>query len=114
MARGYAPTPPAFNAMAARRSRHVSISPKIALPLVAVVFALLNTGLYWLLKPVLTIATLGIAGLVVPFLANGLLLLLTDRLVRPLQIRGLVTVAWLSLLLTIAHGVLAVALDVSA
>ena len=57
-------------AFAARKNPKITVKPRYALPLVALVFALLNTGLYFLLKPVLNIATLGMASLVVPFVLN--------------------------------------------
>ena len=82
----------------------VAVRPKIALPLVALVFALLNTGLYWLLKPVLTLATLGAAWLFIPFALNGAFLWATHRLIRPLRIEGLRAGAYLAVLLTAAHG----------
>ena len=34
-------------AVAARRHEKIQVQPKVALPLVGLVFALLNTGLYW-------------------------------------------------------------------
>ena len=92
----------------------VTIKPRYALPLVAAVFALLNTALYWLLKPILNLATLGTLAFLMPFLLNGAFLYATERLVRPLKIEGLWTKVVFAAILTVAHGVLWVALDVAA
>jgi uncharacterized membrane protein YvlD (DUF360 family) len=89
----------------------VAVRPRYALPLVAVVFALLNTALYWLLKPTLNLATMGSLGLVMPFLLNGVFLYTTKRLLRPLQIEGMWPMVKLAGVLTLAHGLLWVALD---
>jgi len=97
---------------AVRKSEKISIKPKMAVPLVALVFAILNTALYWALGPVLNIATLGTMGLLIPFALNGLFLYLTNRLLRPLEIQGMRAMAWLALLLTVAHGLLYLLLDV--
>ena len=92
----------------------VTIRPKYAVPLVAGVFAILNTALYWLLKPILNLATLGSLALLMPFLLNGLFLYATERLVKHLEIEGLWTKVVFAAILTGAHGVLWVALDVVA
>jgi uncharacterized membrane protein YvlD (DUF360 family) len=98
--------------IALRRNKKVSIQPKIALPVVALVFALLNTGLYWLLKPVLNFATLGAAWLLLPFALNATFLWATRRLIRPLKIEGTMTMLWLAVWLTAAHGLCWFVLDV--
>jgi hypothetical protein len=95
----------------AHRRKDVIIEPKWALPLCGLVFAVLNTGLYWLLKPLLNLATLWTVWFLVPLLVNGFLLYLTDRLLKPLKIDGLVPLAHLAGWLTLAHGVLWVVLD---
>src|SRR5689334_14969525 len=64
---------------AARRNPNVSVPNKWATPLIALVFALLNTALYWALKPILNLATLGAAGFVMPFVVNLVLLYATVR-----------------------------------
>jgi hypothetical protein len=99
---------------AARRSEKVRIHPRYALPLVALVFAGLNVGLYWLLAPVINLATFGTLWIALPFVINGALLYVTHRVLRPLEIRGVVTMLWLAGLLTIAHGLLYLGLDVLA
>lgn len=125
--------------IATRRNPKVIIPVKWAMPLVAFVFALLNTTLYWALRPVLDLATLGALGFAMPLIVNIILLVVTvklfawDRLPRfipkaktddkskkksepaeaqPLfVIDGLFTMMWMALILTAAHGVLWVALD---
>jgi len=89
----------------------VTVRPKYALPLVALVFAVINTALYWLLKPVLNLATLGSLGLVMPLVLNGAFLYATARLLRPLKIDGFWPMLWLSGVLTLAHGTLWLFLD---
>ena len=98
-------------AFAAWKMEKVRIHPKIALPLVGLVFAILNVGLYWLLKPVLNIATLGAGWLVVPFVLNGAFLWATQKLLRPLRIEGFFTTIKLAVILTAAHGLCWLVLD---
>lgn len=98
-------------ALVAWRNPKVRIHPKLALPLVALVFAILNTGLYWLLKPVLNLATLGAVWLFLPFVLNGVFLWATEKLIRPLRIEGLFTMVKLAVILTAAHGALHLVLD---
>jgi hypothetical protein len=116
--------------IAARKNPKVVIHKRWATPAIAFVFAVLNTGLYWALTPILNMATLGAAGFVMPFIVNMILLVATvrvfrwDRLprfhqdvagkatARPLfEIQGLMTTLWMAGILTLAHGVLYVALD---
>jgi uncharacterized membrane protein YvlD (DUF360 family) len=96
------------------KMEEVTIKPRYAVPLVAGVFALLNTALYWLLKPILNLATLGSLAILMPFILNGAFLYATERIVKPLQIEGLWAKVVISAILTGAHGVLWVALDVIA
>lgn len=99
---------------AAIRPSKITIQPRWAIPLVGVVFALMNVGLYWLLRPVLDLATLRTFSLVTPFVVNALLLWGTARVVEKkqwLKIDGFVAAAWLAGVLTLAHGVLWLALD---
>jgi hypothetical protein len=93
------------------KDKRVRVHPRYALPLVAAVFALLNTGLYWLLKPILNLATMGTLAFVLPFALNGVFLYVTARLLRPLRIEGIWPMVVLSFFLTVAHGVLWVGLD---
>ena len=93
------------------RDKRVRVHPRYALPLVAAVFALLNTGLYWLLKPVLNLASLGTFAFAMPFLLNGVFLYVTQKILRPLRIEGIWPMVVLSFFLTVAHGVLWLFLD---
>ncbi len=100
--------------IATRKNPKVQVSKKWALPLIALVFAVLNTGLYWLLKPVLNIASLGMLALVTPLLINGLLLVGTERIFAKkkwLEIQGVMTTVWMAAFLTLAHGALWLGLD---
>lgn len=93
------------------KNEKVNVEPKYAIPLVAAVFALLNMGLYWVAKPVLNLATFGSLAFVMPFILNTVFLYVTNRLIRPLKIDGILTMAWLAFLLTVAHGALWLVLD---
>lgn len=100
---------------AAWKNEKVTIKPRYALPLVALVFGALNVGLYWLAKPVLNLATLGTLWIALPLVINGVFLYATTRLLEPLgivKIKGLLTTLWLAVLLTVAHGALYLGLDV--
>lgn len=103
--------------IAARKLEKVTIEPKWATPLVGVIFALINVGLYWLLKPVLNVATVGLFGFLIPFVLNGLFLYGTTRIVEKLKTRleidGAFTLVKMSVILTIAHGALWLILDVA-
>jgi hypothetical protein len=103
---------------ASHRSKMITIKPRLALPLVALVFALLNTGIYWIAKPVLNLATLGLLSIVAPLVINGMFLLVTGRLLGYLridvQIKGMMTTLWLAALLTLAHGAMHLGFDVLA
>jgi len=96
---------------AAKKHPKIEIQPKYALPLIALVFALLNTAVYWIAKPVLNLATLGAAWLFLPLVLNAAFLWGTQKLLRPLRIEGVMAMGYLALLLTAAHGVLWVLLD---
>lgn len=93
--------------LAARRLEKVTIEPKWATPLVGVVFALLNVGLYWLLEPILSIASVGLFGFAVPFVLNGLFLWGTTKVVARLKTRveigGIFTLIKMAIILTMAH-----------
>ncbi len=102
--------------LAARRMENVKVTPKWALPLVGVVFGLLNVGLYWALKPLLSVATVGVFGFLIPFALNALFLRLTIPIVAKLrtklEIEGTMTMVKLCVLVTIAHGALWLLLDI--
>jgi hypothetical protein len=100
--------------IAARRDPKVKIGNKWATPLIGVVFALFNFALYWALTPILNLATLGAIGFVMPLVVNLLFLAATVRIFEAkkwLVIEGLFSMLKLALFLTLAHGVLWLALD---
>jgi uncharacterized membrane protein YvlD (DUF360 family) len=101
--------------IAAKRNEKIVIGKKWATPLVGFAFAVLNTALYWALKPILNLATLGAIGFVMPLVINGALLALTERLFARKQhwfrIDGFFATLWMAIFLTVAHGALWVAID---
>jgi hypothetical protein len=99
---------------AARRNPNVLLPNKWATPLIALVFALMNTALYWALTPILNLATLGAFGFLMPFVANVLFLYATVRIFAAkkwIAIESTMTFLWLSVILTVAHGLLWFGLD---
>ena len=94
---------------AMKKVKDVKVTPPHALPLVALVFALLNTLLYWLLAPVLNLVTLWTLWFLVPFLANAVFLYVTDRILKPLKIDGMIAFLKTAGIVTIAHLVLRIA-----
>lgn len=99
---------------AAKKNKKIVFEKKWAPPLVAFVFAILNTGLYWMLKPVLNIATMGAVGFALPFVINGALLVGTMKVFEKkkwFRIEGFFATLWMALILTAAHGLLWVGLD---
>lgn len=101
--------------IAAKKNRHIILENKWATPLVGFAFAVLNTALYWALKPILNLATLGAAAFLMPLVINGVLLAVTERIFQRkpswFRIDGVVAMFWMALFLTIAHGALWAALD---
>jgi uncharacterized membrane protein YvlD (DUF360 family) len=100
--------------LVARKNPNVVMPNKWATPLIALVFALLNTIVYWALSPILNLATMGAIGFAMPLIANMIFLLVTERIFRAkkwIQIKGLMTTVWLAIILTAIHGALWVALD---
>ena len=100
--------------IATRKNPKVIVARKRMLPLVALVFAVLNTGLYWVLKPVLNAASLGVAAFFMPLIINLVLLVGTVKVFEKkkwLEVQGIMTTLWLSAFLTLAHGALYLALD---
>ncbi|MDB4961786.1 MAG: hypothetical protein JWP01_1785 [Myxococcales bacterium] len=100
--------------IATRKNPKVIVTKKRVLPLIALVFAVLNTGLYWALKPILNIATLGAFGFVMPFVINMLLLIGTVKVFsrwKWFEIQGVFTTLWMAAFLTLAHGALYLGLD---
>jgi hypothetical protein len=100
--------------IATRKNPKVIVAKKRVLPLIALVFAALNTGLYWALKPILNIATLGALGFVMPFVINMLLLIGTVKVFsrwKWFEVQGVMTTLWMAAFLTLAHGALYLGLD---
>lgn len=93
-------------AFAARKIPGVKVEPPSALPVVALTFGLLNAVLYGLLVGIMNLASLWLLFFITPFVANAVLLWLTDRLLKPLKIDRLGALAATAGLLTVAHVVL--------
>jgi hypothetical protein len=88
---------------ACRRDEDVKVEPRNMLPLVGLAFAALNMVLYHLLAPALNLVTLWTLWFVVPFAANGIILLVTDRLVKWFRIGSLVALLRTAGIVTVAH-----------
>ena len=101
--------------IAARKNEKVIFEKKWAMPLVAFTFAVLNTALYWALKPILKLATLGSIGFVMPLVINAALLAATVRIFERKQhwfrIEGFLATMWMATFLTIAHGLCWLGID---
>lgn len=100
--------------LAARRNPKVKLPRKWATPLIALVFALMNTALYWALTPLLDLATLGAFGFLMPLVANLVFLWATVRIFASrkwIEIESAMTYLWLALILTAAHGLVWFGLD---
>jgi hypothetical protein len=100
--------------IATRKNPKVVVSKKRVLPLIALVFAVLNTALYWLLAPILNVATLGAAGFLMPFVVNMVLLVGTVKIFsrwKWFEIQGVMTTLWMAAFLTLAHGALWLGFD---
>ncbi|HSD88452.1 MAG TPA: hypothetical protein VLB44_13085 [Kofleriaceae bacterium] len=118
----------------AHKNNKIVLGTRWAAPVIGLVFAVLNTALYWVLAPVFKLASLGVLGFAMPFIVNGLLVYGTERIFasqrlvgettkdrktgatstkrpRLLRIEGIVAMAILALSLTAAHGALWLALD---
>jgi len=100
--------------IATRKNPKVIVSKRRMLPVIALVFAILNTALYWLLAPLLNVATLGAAGFLMPFVVNMVLLIGTVKIFERwkwFEVQGLMTTLWMAAFLTLAHGALYLGLD---
>jgi uncharacterized membrane protein YvlD (DUF360 family) len=100
--------------LAAKKNKDIVFEKKWAPPLVGLLFAVLNTGLYWMIKPLLKIATFGAATFALPFVINGVLLYATMKAFEKkkwFRIQGFFAPIWMALFLTAAHGVLWLAVD---
>ena len=93
---------------ACRRDSDVKVEPRSRLPMVAATFALLNTALYSVLAGVLTLPML-LLFFLVPFAANALILMLTDKLLKSFKIESISALVKTAGIVTIAHFLLHIA-----
>ena len=94
---------------ACRRDGDLKVEPRSRMPLVAGTFAILNAVLYGLLAGALNLGTLWMFFFLVPFVANGLLLLLTDKVLTSFKIESMTSLIKTAGIVTIAHIVLRLA-----
>ena len=94
---------------ACRRHRDVRVEPREMMFPVAAVFTVLNTVLYYILAGALNLGTLWMFFFVVPFVANAIILLITDRLLRPFKIESTTALVRTAIIVTIAHFILRLA-----
>src|SRR5258708_4220 len=94
---------------ACRRVSDVKVEPRNRLPVVAAVFTALNFFLYWLLAGVVNLGTMWLLFFLVPFVANGIILLMTDRLMKSFKIESLTALARTAGIVTVAHLLLRIA-----
>lgn len=100
--------------IAAKKNKSIVFDKKWATPIIALTFAILNTGLYWMLEPILNLATMGALAFAMPLVINGALLLATERAFHSrkwFRIDGVIALLWMAIFLTLAHGALWVAID---
>jgi hypothetical protein len=99
---------------AARKNKSIVFEKKWAPPLVGLVFAVLSTSLYWVLKFVANIASVGMLSFILPVIINGVLLYATMKIFEKkkwFRIDGFFAMIWMVLFLTLAHGALWLGLD---
>lgn len=94
---------------ACRRDADVKVEPRSQLPIVAGTFAVLNTLLYTLLSGALNLGTLWLLFFLVPFVANGILLLATDKLLKSFKLESITALVKTAGIVTIAHLILKIA-----
>src|SRR5437764_396304 len=75
--------------VAAHRNKKVTVSHRWAYPVIALVFAALNTILYAALSPIFNTVTFGMLGLVMPLAINSGLLYGTVRIFNAPKLLGL-------------------------
>ena len=101
--------------LAARKNKKIIFEKKWALPLVGLSFAILNTALYWALKPLMNLATFGAIGFLMPLIINAVLLAILVRVFQSkkhwFRIDSWMAMLWMSVILTAAHGILYLGLD---
>jgi len=99
---------------APRKPPRIAIRPRWAIVLVGVLFAALNTVLYWLVRSVLDLATLRMFSLLMPLVVNAFLLWGTSQIVARkqwLRIDGWFAAVSLVAALSLTQGALWLALD---
>ena len=99
---------------AAKKNKSIVFEKKWAPPLVGLVFAVLSTSLYWVLKFVANIASVGMLSFILPVIINGVLLYATLKIFEKkkwFRIDGFFATIWMILFLTLAHGALWFGLD---
>jgi Mycobacterial 4 TMS phage holin, superfamily IV len=100
--------------IAAKKNPKIVLRNKWATPLIALVFALLNTLVYWALSPVLNLATLGAVGFLMPLVANLIFLVVTVKIFEKkkwIEIKSVMAYGWMALILTAVHGLCWLGLD---
>ena len=100
--------------LVSKRNKDVIIHKRLAIPLIALLFAALNAALYIIVKPILNMATLGAVEYLTPLVINVILLAVTIRVIEKkkwIEINGFIATVYLGVALTIAHGALWLALD---
>ena len=93
-------------AFVSRQWSGITIEPRSRLPWVAATFALLNVGLYLLLKTLLNAATLWMLWFAIPLVVNAILLWATSRISKSLRIEGVTALFTASAVLTAVHWAL--------
>ena len=99
---------------AAKKNKSIVFEKKWAPPLVGLVFATLSTALYWVLKTVTNLATVGMLSFALPVVINGVLLYATLKIFEKkkwFRIDGFFAMIWMVLFLTLAHCALWLGLD---
>lgn len=86
--------------VAAWRLEGVAIRPKRWIPALTLALVALNASLYWLLSPIIAFAIPVLGFLIAPFAVNLLFLWAANRVVKRVQVTGLLR---LSLVLTAAN-----------
>jgi uncharacterized membrane protein YvlD (DUF360 family) len=97
-----------------RKRTDITVHKRWAILVVALIFAALNTALYFALKPILDVITLEMLSYAMPLLINIALLAVTLRIVESRKWLAMDSItSWLVLgaALTLAHGALWLGLD---
>jgi hypothetical protein len=73
--------------IAAKKNPRIVIRNKWVTPLIAFVFAFLNTALYWALRPIADVVTMGAISFVLPFILNTVFLIVTVKVFASIRDR---------------------------